>query len=117
MSISRSGGRFRSARRLLISLFQSGLSGMFHSGNPVYCLNESAPAALLSCQHFLAFRCQFVIATATLSGFLYPSPLYPASLFQAVEQRVERSDVETDNAVGSRFDQFADLVSVSRTSL
>ena len=47
---------------------------------------------------------QFVIAPASLSGFLYPSPMNPALSFQPIEHRVERCDVKLKHALRTMLD-------------
>src|SRR4030081_3819413 len=97
ISASRSGRRFDPAKRFLISSFHS---GMFHSRNATNRSNKRFPFLALLRQNPTPLSGEAVIAPAPLIGFFYPPPLNPASLFEPVQQRVKRGDVEMEFATG-----------------
>src|SRR5262249_55714455 len=51
-------------------------------------------------------------ATASLARAFYPAADDPSALFHAVEQGIERRDVEGEHAARSRLDELRQLVSV-----
>ena len=57
-------------------------------------------------------RGQAVEAAAPLASLFDPSPLQPSALFQAIEQGIERGDVELELSVRALLDQLADFVAV-----
>src|SRR5829696_51397 len=92
ISASRAGVSLRPDNRLLTSSFQS---GMFDSGNTINGFDKLLPTVTLRRQNLLAFGSETVIATSSLSCFLYPATLNPTSLLESIEQRVKRGDVES----------------------
>src|SRR5262249_26966179 len=64
-------------------------------------------------QDATAFRRQRVEAAPPLASLLHPAAAQPAALFEAVEERVERGDVEFQLALRLRLDQLADFVAVA----
>src|SRR6516162_1456330 len=77
---------------------------------------ESAPARALPGEDFDAGRGEPVAAPAAASRRL-PFALDPAAPFQAVEQRIKRSDVEAKHALGALGDELAEAVDNSPRSL
>src|SRR5262245_47292423 len=106
--ISRSrAGRSRSlASRGVRAGFQSGMFGPRDLPDRVH---EFPPVVALRGEHVPALRREAVEPATTFSGLLDPFPRDPAALLQAVEQRIERRDLELHASGGSLFDQFADL--------
>src|SRR5689334_22860456 len=101
ISASRVGWSRKRDKRFLISVFQS---GMFDTRDAVDRLDELPPAVALGGQHLFPFGRQAVVTAAALAGVLHPAALNPAALLQAVEQGVERGDVETQTAARALLD-------------
>src|SRR3982074_553633 len=114
ISASRSGRRSDPAKRFLISSFHS---GMFHSRNAANRSDERFPLLALLRQNPIPLSGETVVAPAPLIGFFNPPPLNPASLFEPVQQRVERGDVEMEFATGADLDEPANIVAVARLRL
>jgi hypothetical protein len=72
---------------------------MLKSGDAVHCDDKISPTISLLGEHFLARGGQAIEATAALIGFLDPATLYPPTFFEAIEQRVERSNIEANRAL------------------
>src|SRR6516225_144622 len=89
-------------------------SCILDSGEFANELEELPPLLALRGEDLAAFRGDLVIAAPTLSRLLDPASLNPLALFQLVERRVERREVESQRTTGSRFDQLRQLVAVSR---
>src|SRR5882724_8688832 len=85
-------------------------SGMFPSGDQAYGLDEFVPGLPLSGQHPLTCRRQSIEAAPALTRLLYPRALDPAALLKAIEQRIERVEVEHQPTARLRLDQLAELV-------
>jgi hypothetical protein len=79
--------------------------------------DEALPALALSGQHLPSGGGEPVVAPAALALLLHPSAGDPAAALQAIEQRIEGSDLEDEVAVGSLLDHLAQLVAVARASL
>jgi len=82
----------------LISCFHS---RMFHSRDASYCSDKGLPFFALYRQNTSPFGSQAIVAAPPLIGFFDPTPLNPASFFQAVQQRIERRNVEMKHAAGA----------------
>ena len=78
---------------------------------------ELLPGVALRGQHLAPLGRQLVIAAPALAGLLDPLPLDEPAPLQAVEQRVERGDVELEHAVGALADELCDFVAVARAVL
>src|SRR5688500_12625584 len=87
---------------------------MFHPGDEVDGGDELAPSVALRGEDFAARGRQAVVAPAAPSGLLDPAAQNPAAAFEAVEQRVERGDVEAEHAARALLDEAADVVAVPR---
>src|SRR5215217_3929547 len=111
MSASRVGFKRRPERRALISLFQS---GMFDPGDAADGFDELAPGVALRGEDFAPVGGQPVVAPAALAVALDPAPLNPPAPLKAVEQRVERGDVEAEEPARALLDEAADVVAVTR---
>src|SRR5215813_13116084 len=109
MAASRVGSSFKIANLRLISCSHSGIFG---SGDAIDGRHKRPPGAALRRQYFLAFGRQFVITPPPLPGLLHPSPFNPAALFQPIQKWIERGDVETQLALRTRLDQFADVIAM-----
>src|SRR5215207_8589941 len=96
-------------------------SGIFRVGrdarHAVERVEELLPRVALRGQDPPPLGRQLVITAAALAGLLHPLPLDVAAPLQAVEQRVERGDVELEHAVGALADELGDLVAVARPVL
>src|SRR5262245_29001714 len=90
---------------------------MFDSGDPSHGLHEPAPDAALPGEDLAALRRQPIKTTAPLAGALDPPSADPAPLLEAIEQRIERRDLEPNQAAGLLFDQLADFVAMPRPVL
>src|SRR5262245_4306346 len=80
-------------------------------------LEELSPLFPLGGEDRAAFGRDLVVAAAALAGFLDPSALDPLALFQLVERRVQRGEVEGQRTARSGFDQLRQLVPVPRLVL
>src|SRR5262245_7469253 len=96
-------GRSRSvARRCRRSPFQS---GMIDSRDEAHRLDERFPGLALAGEDAPALGREAVEAAPPLAGLLDPAAAQPAALLEAVEQGVERRDVELQPPVRPRLDQ------------
>src|SRR3954462_2183739 len=86
---------------------------MVDSGDEAHRRHERLPGVALAGEDAPPFRCKAIEAPAALAGLFHPTPLHPATLFEAVQQRIQRRDVELQLSTGTRFDQLADLVAVA----
>jgi hypothetical protein len=86
---------------------------MFLSRNSADCKHKIGPAAALVFQHFLSYGSEPIVSASALSLPLDPSPSDEASLFEAVEQWVERSNIKLEETFRALFDQLADFITVA----
>ena len=114
ISCSRVGDRRSDARRERMWGFQS---GMLPSRDEPHGIDELVPGLALSEQHALTCRRQPIEAAPALAGFLDPCPLDPTALLEAIEQRIERVEVEHQPPARLCLDQLAELVAVPGSSL
>src|SRR6266516_4035115 len=114
ISASRSGPRFSPARCFLISRIHS---GMLHSRDSAHGTGKLLPLPALQPEDTLSFRRQPVIPPSSLIRFLDPPPLDPTSLFQPVQQRVERGHMKMERASRAHVDELADFVPMPRLAL
>src|SRR5262245_35389351 len=105
---------WRSARRARTAAFQSCMAGL---RDAVDGGDEPTPAAALLREHASSLSCETVITAPALTFLLDPLTDDPSAALEAVEQWIERRDLETDGAVGALLDHLADLVAVSRPRL
>jgi hypothetical protein len=91
------------------SSFQSCIA---HLHDAIDSAGKRAPADALVGEG-LAAACGEAIETAAAPAGGLPRPLHPAATFEAVEQRVKRRDVETDDALGAFGNEFADFIAVA----
>src|SRR5215471_1389011 len=75
--------------------------------------HKIGPAIALVLQHFLSFGSEPIVAPSALSVLFDPSPSDEASLFEAVEQWVERGNIEFEETFRALFDQLANLITVA----
>src|SRR6185503_5735329 len=75
-------------------------------------VDERAPGRALACEHPAALAGEAVVPPAALACLLQPLALDPGALLEAIEQRVQRRDVEFQPAVRSRVDELADLIAM-----
>src|ERR1039457_3287271 len=92
-------------------------SGMFELRDPSHRVDEGAPRSAALLKTLPAGRCDPVVAAPPLSGLLDPAALEESAPFEAVEQRIERRNVQTKDAIRPPFDQLRDLVTVPRPPL
>src|SRR5687768_1465951 len=111
ISASLTGETLSPRSRFLTSSFQSDI---FESGNTIYRFEKFTPTIPLRFQDPFSFRSQAVIAAAALTRLFDPTSLNPAAFLQAVEQRVQRRDIEAKPSVRALFDQRADVVAMPR---
>src|SRR5262249_62043945 len=90
-------------------LWRAAPSASSASGIGVAPLDDRAPGAALRRKPGGARRRQPVVAAPALAGFFDPAALDPAALFEAVEQRIQRSDTELEGAARPRPDQLAQV--------
>src|SRR5438552_49311 len=114
ISASRAASSRRGSSRRRISALQS---GMLHPRDAIDGRHELLPATAVREQQPFAFGGDAVIAAAPLPGLLDPAALDERAAFHAIEQRVERRDVESKDAARSRLDELGELVSVPRLML
>src|SRR5579871_1563359 len=111
MAASRAGSRRNSASRRRISSFHSGI---LNSCDAAYGGYKLLPALPLFGEHLGSLGRQAIIAAAALAGLFHPAALNPAILFKAVQQRIKGGHVEAEGATGTRFDQFANVITMAR---
>src|SRR4026209_2498135 len=90
---------------------------MFASRNQPYGLDELVPGLALSYQHPLTGGGEPIEAAPALTRLLDPRPFAPAAPFQAIEERIERVEMEHQPPARLGFDQLAKLVAVPRPGL
>src|SRR5262245_8627347 len=109
MDCSRAGSTFSPERRSRISRDQSGMLGL---RDAAHGLDERRPGAPLHPEHLPAARREAVIAATPLRGLLDPAALEEAAAFQAIQQGIQRRDVEAQGSARTCLDELADLVAV-----
>src|SRR5262249_37153405 len=114
ISASRVGTRRAGARRARMS---SRNSRIFPSGDAGDGGHERLPGAAVAGEDLLSLGGELVEAAAPLARLLDPLSLQPAALLQAVEERVQRRDVELHHAAGQGVDEPRQLVAVTRPRL
>ncbi len=92
ISASRAGGKFSPTNCFLISCFQSGI---LHPRDSADCADKYPPALTLERESFLTLDCQKVVTPPSLIGFFNPASLDQASMFETVEQRIQRGNMES----------------------
>src|SRR6476646_4235776 len=88
--------------------------GITHPGDTVDGRHERLPALALRLERRAAGGRETVEAPAPLAGLLHPAADDPAALLHAVEQRIERRDIEGEDALGTRLDELLELIAMSR---
>src|SRR6516165_6942385 len=102
MAVSRTGSRFRRARRSRTSCLKS---GMLYLGNTVDGRDEIPPGAALGPQNLLSGSGQPVVTAPALASLVHPASFDPAALFEPVQQRIQRSHVEAHGPARTHLDQ------------
>src|SRR5688572_11578893 len=92
-------------------------SGMVDSGDEAHRVHERLPGMALPRQHTAALGGEAVEAPPPLAGLLDPLPLQPAPLLEAIQERIERRDVELQMTARPGLDELADLVAVAGARL
>jgi hypothetical protein len=77
--------------------------------------NKVAPIAALSRKHFPAGSGESVITPAPLAGFFDPATADPSAAFQAIQEGIERTDIEMEDTARPQLDQLADLIAMARS--
>src|SRR6187549_286928 len=90
---------------------------MFHPRDAGDRLHEVPPVVALRREHLPSLPGEPVETPPAGARLLDPPALEPAALLEAVEERVEGSDVEAEAALGAVLDELADLVPVARARL
>src|SRR5262245_3548029 len=90
---------------------------MVNSGDEAHRGHERLPGVPLTGEDTASLRREPIESAAALAGFFHPAPLQPAALFEAIQQRIQRRDMEFQLAAGLAFDQPADLVAMPRALL
>src|SRR6478752_4226097 len=111
ISCSRTGERLVPSSRFLISALKS---GMLDSCDQADGLHEFPPAIALGGEDLFSRRGEAVVTTAPLAGLLDPATANPTALFKPVEEGIQRSDVEPQQAARTHLDQLADVISMTR---
>src|SRR5690349_20637770 len=75
--------------------------------------DELAPARTLRLERLAAGGGELVVALAPLPRLLHPAADDPAAVLHLVQQRVERGDVEVQDAARARLDELLHLVAVA----
>src|SRR4029077_12068638 len=114
ISASRAGGRFNPVNCFLTWSFHS---GMFHSCDAAHRVDKLPPTLALLNESFLTLRCQAVVTPPLLIRFFDPTAKDQASIFEPVEQRIERGNMEAQDAARALFDELSDVVTVARLIL
>jgi hypothetical protein len=86
---------------------------MFLTRDSVDCMHKIGPTVALVFQHFLPVGSELIVAPSALSRPFDPSPSDEAPPFEAVEQWVERGNIEFEETLRALFDQLADLITVA----
>src|SRR3989442_3261440 len=110
ISVSRVGGRRSDDTRVHTSRAQS---GMFDSRDAPHGLHECGPRLSLLCKHASPFSRDLVEPATPLGGLFDPGAPDPSTLLEAIEQRIERIDVERQLAAGPRVDQLTQFVAMA----
>src|SRR6516225_2653542 len=111
ISASRVGARFNGASLRRISAFHSGI---FSLRDPIDASNKFAPPSKLRSQNSPPLPREPIVPAAPLVGFFDPAPLYPAAPFEAVQERVERSHMETNRSARALLNELTDFIAVTR---
>jgi len=90
---------------------------MFNPRDSADSADKFPPALALLRKSFLTLRRQTVVTPPSLIGLFDPATMNQAALFEAVEQGIQRSDVEAQAAPGTGFDELPDVVTVARLVL
>src|SRR5215475_8013294 len=88
---------------------------MLNPGDQVDGFDELTPACALLRQHVLANGSQTIVAAPTLARLFNPAAPNPVPFLKSIEQRIKRSDVESNRTARTQLDQLANLVSVPGT--
>src|ERR1700677_5058009 len=109
ISSRRLGSRGSGESRTRTSSFQSCILNLHDA---IDGAGKRAPADALTGE-CLAAACRQPIETPAASAGGLPISLHPTAPFEAVQERVERRDVETDHARGALGDELADFIAVA----
>src|SRR5437016_12663111 len=90
---------------------------MLHCRDSVHGPGNLVPVPALQPEDTLSFRRQPVIPPASLIRFLDPPPLDPTSLFQPVQQRVERGHMTMGRASRAHVNERAEFVTMPTLAL
>src|SRR4051794_26337072 len=90
---------------------------MLHPRDAGHRRHELAPALALGGQDVATGGGYAIEAAAPLARLLHPPPRDPAALLHAVEEGIERCDVEGEDAARAGRDELAEIVAVPRLML
>src|ERR1700726_2962413 len=110
ISASRAGGTFHPVNRFLTSSFHS---GMFNSCDAADCADKFTPALALLSESFLTLGRQTVVTPPPLIRLFDPAAKDQASIFEPVEQRIKRGNMEAQDAARALFDELSNVVTVA----
>src|SRR5688500_4230264 len=79
-------------------------SGMVDSRDETHGVDEGLPSVALASEDAAALGCQAVEPSPALSSFLHPSPLQPPTLFEPIQERIKRRDMELQLTGRARLD-------------
>src|SRR6185312_15914710 len=87
---------------------------MFQPCNALHGSYKFKPRVALLLQDLASGGRELVIAAAALAGLFHPAAKDPATLFQPVQQRIKRRDVEGERALRLLLNELADFIAVAR---
>src|SRR5208337_3262979 len=94
------------SRRYVVS------SGMRDSGDAMKRLKEHAPFCAQRGHLLFALGRQVVVAALAPALGFFPLPLHPTAFFHSIEQRIERGQIELEDAARLLRDTLGDFVTV-----
>src|SRR5918996_5622939 len=106
ISVSRAGLSDSEASRACRCSVHDG-SGLVDSRDEAHCVDEDFPGFALAGEDAAPLGGEAVEAAPPLAGFLDPSSLEPSALFESIQQRVERRDMEFQLPARLRLDELA----------
>src|SRR5215471_6543630 len=114
ISASLAGSPWLAASRARISARQSRMAHLHDAADRA---DELLPALSLRIEDCDSFARDRVVSPASLPGALDPPTHDPPAFFHAVEQGIQRRDVEGEHAARSRLDELRQLIPVPRFRL
>src|SRR6476646_3051235 len=112
ISASRSGDKWSSASRALMSALKP---GMLTPSDEVDGFDKLTPARALLRKHVFSRGCQAIVATPALPRLFNPAATDPVAFLKSIKQRIKGSDIESNRAARTQLDQLSYLISVPGT--